>query len=40
MRQTVVLCNLVARRLVLIEIVFPVKPAHSLDIAVEGNGGA
>lgn len=39
-KPTVVLCNLVPGGLVLVEVMFPVKPADRLNLAVQGDCGA
>jgi hypothetical protein len=37
---TIVLGDLIPRRLILVEIVFPVKPTNRLYLTVQGNSGA
>lgn len=36
---TIVLSDLIPRRLILIEVVLPVKPADRLDLTVQSNSG-
>lgn len=36
---TIVLCDLIPRRLILVEVVLPVKPADRLDLTVQSNSG-
>lgn len=37
---TIVLCDLIPRRLILVKVVFPVKPADGLNLAFQRNGSA
>ena len=39
-KPTIILCNLIARWLVLIEIMFSIKPTDRLNITIQSDGGA
>jgi hypothetical protein len=36
---TIILCDLIPRRLILVEVMLPVKPADRLDLTVESDSG-